>query len=142
MRCAAPRRASFSEQERIIRRGVDIVVGTPGAAPSSHLPPPRLAHLFTRPSSEPGSRPDTLSPRMGPSCPFPGRVKDFIERGVLDLSKLAFRVLDEADEMLNMGFVEDVEFILSAGAVLRKEARSRLGGCVRVVLPTDTDAAL
>ena len=33
----------------------------------------------------------------------PGRVKDFLERGSLDCSKLRFRVLDEADEMLNMG---------------------------------------
>lgn len=42
----------------------------------------------------------------------PGRVKDLIERGTLDLKALKFRVLDEADEMLNMGFVDDVEFIL------------------------------
>ncbi|XP_074557880.1 DEAD-box ATP-dependent RNA helicase 7-like [Curcuma longa] len=42
----------------------------------------------------------------------PGRVKDHIERGTLDLRALNFRVLDEADEMLRMGFVEDVELIL------------------------------
>ncbi|KAL3524203.1 hypothetical protein ACH5RR_017037 [Cinchona calisaya] len=41
-----------------------------------------------------------------------GRVKDHIERGNIDLSSLKFRVLDEADEMLKMGFVDDVEFIL------------------------------
>ena len=46
----------------------------------------------------------------------PGRVKDFIQRSVLDPSCLLFRVLDEADEMLALGFVEDVEFILNAGA--------------------------
>ncbi|KAI3458243.1 hypothetical protein Pfo_014906 [Paulownia fortunei] len=42
----------------------------------------------------------------------PGRIKDHIERGNIDLSALKFRVLDEADEMLRMGFVEDVELIL------------------------------
>ncbi|KAL9261726.1 DEAD-box ATP-dependent RNA helicase 7-like protein [Drosera capensis] len=42
----------------------------------------------------------------------PGRVKDHIERGNIDFSSLHFRVLDEADEMLRMGFVEDVELIL------------------------------
>jgi len=43
----------------------------------------------------------------------PGRVMDLIERKALDLSKVTFAVLDEADEMLNMGFVEDIESILS-----------------------------
>jgi superfamily II DNA/RNA helicase len=38
--------------------------------------------------------------------------QDHIERGSIDLSQLKFRVLDEADEMLRMGFVEDVELIL------------------------------
>ncbi|PWA92671.1 DEAD-box ATP-dependent RNA helicase 7 [Artemisia annua] len=42
-----------------------------------------------------------------------GRVKDHIERGNLDLKSLKFRILDEADEMLRQGFVEDVEYILS-----------------------------
>ncbi|KAJ0558854.1 putative RNA helicase [Helianthus annuus] len=41
-----------------------------------------------------------------------GRVKDHIERGNLDLCSLKFRILDEADEMLRQGFVEDVEYIL------------------------------
>jgi ATP-dependent RNA helicase DeaD len=43
----------------------------------------------------------------------PGRVMDHLEKGTLDLSALRFVVLDEADEMLNMGFAEDVEQILS-----------------------------
>ncbi|KAJ7970049.1 DEAD-box ATP-dependent RNA helicase [Quillaja saponaria] len=62
--------APYSAQEIKLRRGVDIVVGTPG------------------------------------------RIKDHIERQNIDLSSLKFRVLDEADEMLRMGFVEDVELIL------------------------------
>lgn len=43
----------------------------------------------------------------------PGRVMDHLEKGTLDLSKLRFVVLDEADEMLNMGFADDVETILA-----------------------------
>ncbi|WP_239156796.1 DEAD/DEAH box helicase [Actinocatenispora thailandica] len=43
----------------------------------------------------------------------PGRVMDHLEKGTLDLSQLRFVVLDEADEMLNMGFAEDVEQILA-----------------------------
>ena len=43
----------------------------------------------------------------------PGRVIDHINRRTLKLDKLTHLVLDEADEMLNMGFIEDVRFILS-----------------------------
>ena len=43
----------------------------------------------------------------------PGRVLDHIRRGTLDLSGIRYLVLDEADEMLNMGFIEDVEEIMS-----------------------------
>ncbi|MFI9509310.1 DEAD/DEAH box helicase [Nocardia sp. NPDC052566] len=42
----------------------------------------------------------------------PGRVIDHLEKGTLDLSQLQYLVLDEADEMLKMGFQEDVERIL------------------------------
>jgi len=42
-----------------------------------------------------------------------GRVKDMIEKGHLKLDRCRFVILDEADEMLNMGFEEDVESILS-----------------------------
>lgn len=44
----------------------------------------------------------------------PGRLRDHIERGSLDLSGLRAVVLDEADEMLDLGFAEDLEFILAA----------------------------
>ena len=64
--------SGIERQIREIKRGVDIVVGTPG------------------------------------------RVMDLMRRHVLDLSKISFAVLDEADEMLNMGFVEDIETILSS----------------------------
>jgi ATP-dependent RNA helicase DDX21 len=72
--------APMASQEAALRRGVDVVVGTPG------------------------------------------RVRDFLERGTLGLGALRFRVLDEADEMLNMGFVDDVEFILSNGKPPGSEA--------------------
>ena len=42
----------------------------------------------------------------------PGRVIDLIKRGALNLSEIQFVVLDEADQMLNVGFAEDVETIL------------------------------
>ena len=42
----------------------------------------------------------------------PGRLIDLINRGKVDLSEVRFLVLDEADEMLNMGFQEDIETIL------------------------------
>jgi len=42
----------------------------------------------------------------------PGRVQDMIDRGALDLDSIMFAVLDEADEMLDMGFVDDIEAIL------------------------------
>lgn len=61
---------SYEPQLKQLRRGVNVVVGTPG------------------------------------------RVIDHIKRGTLDLSELKCLVLDEADEMLNMGFLEDVEFVL------------------------------
>lgn len=44
----------------------------------------------------------------------PGRVIDHIKRGTLDLRKTKFVVLDEADTMLDMGFIEDIEFILDS----------------------------
>ncbi|KAI9198651.1 hypothetical protein LWI28_019683 [Acer negundo] len=62
--------APYHSQEFKLKRGVDVVIGTPG------------------------------------------RVKDHLERNNIDFGSLKFRVLDEADEMLRMGFVEDVELIL------------------------------
>src|ERR1700755_243667 len=42
----------------------------------------------------------------------PGRLIDLIERKAIDLGQIEYVVLDEADEMLNMGFQDDIEFIL------------------------------
>ncbi|HOS49425.1 MAG TPA: DEAD/DEAH box helicase [Bacteroidia bacterium] len=64
--------ANISEQIRSIKRGVQVVVATPG------------------------------------------RLIDLINRRALDLGRVEIVVLDEADEMLNMGFKEDIDFILSS----------------------------
>ena len=50
----------------------------------------------------------------------PGRLRDHLERGRLDLSALRGVVLDEADEMLDLGFREDLEFILDATPAERR----------------------
>ncbi|GAC16908.1 DEAD/DEAH box helicase [Aliiglaciecola lipolytica] len=71
---------SYDNQIRQLKRGVQVVVGTPG------------------------------------------RVIDHIKRGTLKLDKLRFLVLDEADEMLRMGFIDDVEWILSHAPETRQTA--------------------
>ena len=62
---------SITMQRNQLRRGVDVVVGTPG------------------------------------------RVLDHLKNGYLDLSEIKYMVLDEADEMLNMGFVDDIEEVIT-----------------------------
>lgn len=44
----------------------------------------------------------------------PGRVRDMITRGILNMTHISEVVMDEADRMLDMGFIEDIEFILSS----------------------------
>lgn len=72
--------ASYEPQIRALRRGAQVVVGTPG------------------------------------------RLMDLIERGKLDLSGVRFIVIDEADEMLRMGFIDDVDWILSNAPKERQTA--------------------
>lgn len=50
----------------------------------------------------------------------PGRVLDHLKRGTMDISKISHVILDEADEMLNMGFVEDIEAILKTAPKERR----------------------
>ncbi|MBL8635367.1 MAG: DEAD/DEAH box helicase [Myxococcales bacterium] len=59
----------------------------------------------------------------------PGRVLDHLERGSLTLDQVRFVVLDEADEMLRMGFIEDVETILG------KTPRERQTALLSATLP-------
>ncbi|WP_240954062.1 DEAD/DEAH box helicase [Solimonas marina] len=60
--------------------------------------------------------PQLAALRRGPQVIVgtPGRMLDHLKRGTLDLSEVRYLVLDEADEMLKMGFVEDIEAILQA----------------------------
>ncbi len=60
----------------------------------------------------------------------PGRVIDHLDRGTLDLSELKTLVLDEADEMLRMGFIDDVE------AVLKKLPESRQVALFSATMPS------
>ena len=50
----------------------------------------------------------------------PGRLRDHVERGRLDLSQARAAVLDEADEMLDLGFREELEFLLDATPATRR----------------------
>ncbi|MGF6568909.1 superfamily II DNA/RNA helicase [Paraburkholderia sp. GAS333] len=50
----------------------------------------------------------------------PGRLIDHLERGRIDLSQLQILVLDEADRMLDMGFIEDIETIVAATPATRQ----------------------
>lgn len=72
--------APYGPQINHLRRGVDVVVGTPG------------------------------------------RLLDLMEKNVLNLSQVRTLVLDEADEMLSMGFIEDIETILAATPADRQTA--------------------
>ena len=62
--------------------------------------------------------------RKGPQVVVgtPGRVIDHIKNGRLDISEIECLVLDEADEMLNMGFIDDVEFVLKHAPTERQIA--------------------
>ncbi|WP_266157947.1 DEAD/DEAH box helicase [Dyella silvatica] len=85
----------------------------------------------------------------------PGRVIDHLDRGTLDLSELRYLVLDEADEMLRMGFIDDVEKVLQATppqrqvalfsatmpTVIRKIAQRHLKDPVEVTIKSSTTTA-
>ena len=60
-----------------------------------------------------GQRYDVQLRALRRPCWTPGRLLDHLKRGTTDLSKLSGPVLDEADEMLRMGFIEDVETIMA-----------------------------
>jgi ATP-dependent RNA helicase DeaD len=57
----------------------------------------------------------------------PGRVLDHLRRGTLDLAAVRMAILDEADEMLDMGFLEDMEAILDALREARAEEPTQIG---------------
>jgi ATP-dependent RNA helicase DeaD len=68
----------------------------------------------------------------------PGRIIDHLERGSLDLSQLKHLVLDEADEMLRMGFIDDVEKILQKTPASRQTAlfSATMPGAIRRIAQT------
>ncbi|MFQ3547912.1 MAG: DEAD/DEAH box helicase, partial [Termitinemataceae bacterium] len=74
-------------------------------------PFPRIAAVYGGASIGPQLR--DLSRGVEIVVGTPGRVMDHLDRGSLDLSEIDWFILDEADEMLDMGFFEDVETILS-----------------------------
>ena len=89
---------------------------------SSRCRSPRRSTATARASAHASCR-STAASRSAGSCapwssawtswsPRPGRALDHIARGTLDLGELVTVVLDEADEMLDMGFAEDIEAIL------------------------------
>lgn len=63
----------------------------------------------------------------------PGRVLDHIERGSLSLGRLRYLVIDEADEMLNMGFIDQVE------AIIQAVPTERVTVLLSATLPQDVD---
>lgn len=63
----------------------------------------------------------------------PGRVLDHIEKGTLPLEKLKYLVIDEADEMLNMGFIDQV------GAIIRHLPEERLTMLFSATFPEDVE---
>ena len=85
----------------------------------------------------------------------PGRVMDHIKRGTLDLGDISTLVLDEADEMLQMGFVDDIEWILeqipsprqvalfsaTLPAPIRRIAQKHLRDPVEVTIKSKTSTA-
>ncbi len=85
----------------------------------------------------------------------PGRVIDHLDKCTLDLSELKYLVLDEADEMLRMGFIDDVEKVLQATpperqvalfsatmpTVIRKIAQRHLKDPVEVTIKSSTTTA-
>ncbi|MFT5064293.1 MAG: ATP-dependent RNA helicase DeaD [Gammaproteobacteria bacterium] len=78
---------------------------------ASHLPGFRVAPIYGGQGY--GNQLSQLKRGVHVVVGTPGRVMDHIERGTLKLHQLKVLVLDEADEMLRMGFVDDVEWILS-----------------------------
>ncbi|MCY1070592.1 DEAD/DEAH box helicase [Nannocystis sp. RBIL2] len=87
---------------------------------AAHLPGFRVMPIYGGQSY--GPQLATLARGVHVVVGTPGRIIDHLHRGSLDLSHLRHVVLDEADEMLRMGFIDDVETILSATPPTRQTA--------------------
>ena len=69
----------------------------------------------------------------------PGRLNDLIGQGFIDLSALEIFVLDEADRMLDMGFVHDVKKVIAKLPGFRFDNRGRMSGAEAIVVETSTE---
>ena len=78
---------------------------------SKHLPEVRILAVYGGANIEPQIR--ALKHGVDIIVATPGRLMDLMKRGVADLSQVRYVVLDEADEMLSMGFQEDLDSILA-----------------------------
>ena len=78
---------------------------------SKHLPDVRILAVYGGANIEPQIR--ALKHGVDIIVATPGRLMDLMKRGVADLSQVQYVVLDEADEMLSMGFQEDLDSILA-----------------------------
>ena len=76
---------------------------------AENLPKLRVVAVTEEPATVSKSRNLSVEPKCGR---HPGRVMDHIEKGYLKLDHLQALVLDEADEMLSMGFIDDIKWIL------------------------------
>jgi len=83
---------------------------------------PNLSVLAIYGGEEYGSQLSKLRRGVDVVVGTPGRVMDHMRRGSLDLSGIEALVLDEADEMLRMGFIDDVEWIVSQAPAHRQVA--------------------
>ena len=77
---------------------------------ATHIPELRILPIYG--GQEYGGQVRQLKRGVQVVVGTPGRVMDHMRRGTLKLDKLSALVLDEADEMLRMGFIDDVEWIL------------------------------
>ncbi len=78
---------------------------------SAHMPQLRICAVYGGANIQPQIR--TLRDGVQIVVATPGRLIDLIDRGAIKLDTVSFTVLDEADEMLNMGFRDDLDYILS-----------------------------
>lgn len=138
----------YERQIRDLESGFDILVGTPGAClcmiyqvfgwmgglwwawvGSSRPLPTRLGvGPFHTPTAnqlpnQPTHHPVPIHPPTTTTTTPTGRIMDHLDRGTLSLSNIRHVILDEADEMLKMGFAEDIETIFGHFDVTKAQVR-------------------
>lgn len=109
-------------------RELAIQVGEHFEALSVHMPGMRVSVICGGQDYRPQLK--TLKEGAHVVVGTPGRILDHLERGTLQLNQLRTLILDEADEMLRMGFIEDVE------TVLKKLPKQRQIGLFSATMPS------